>query len=317
MTVDVCKTNYKDLEAVRIGTDTLEVIVLPGQGAKLASLRSRASGKEFLLQREGERYRSSSYGSDYLAGECSGFDDVFPTVLSYYYEREPWKGMLVPDHGEVWALPWDCEIEGSQVALSVKGLKLPYNLAKTMSFPEADRLRITYELRNESPFPIDFIWCAHIMLEAEKGCRIVAPRGMRRCVATMSDSGTIGNWGEEFDYPVMRLPDGSSYDASLHRGSDADDYQKFFFKGRVPEGRAGLEYPDGHILTVSFPEWDVPYFAGIQAEGGKLGIRGIFLEPSTAADDRPDLARFRSADSVLPAKGLLSWYLDMSVVCPS
>ncbi|MEI6388519.1 MAG: hypothetical protein WCQ50_18040 [Spirochaetota bacterium] len=302
---------------MKIESEALAAVVIPEHGAKLASLRSLSSGREFLFQRPGVKYRRSSYDSDYLAGECSGFDEVCPTVLEYFYDREPWKGIRIPDHGEVWALPWSCETDSESLDLSVRGVRLPYQLRKRITLAEPDCLRISYELTNETAFPIDFIWCAHIMLEAEKGCRIAGPRDMGRCVATMSESGAIGAWGEEFDYPVTPLKDGSSYDASLHRGADADDYQKFFFKGRVPEGRAGLEYPDGHVLTVSFPEREVPCFAAIQAEGGKLGIRCVFLEPSTAAFDRPDLARLKGLNSVLPPKGRLVWHLGLRVTLPS
>ena len=64
----------------------------------------------------------------------SGFDEVFPSIESCYYPVEPWEGVKVPDHGEVWSLPWRYEVHEDSVDLSVHGVRFPYRLQKKIHF---------------------------------------------------------------------------------------------------------------------------------------------------------------------------------------
>ena len=103
----IMEATYKDLQAVRVESGRVSALFLHRYGGKLASLRDRESGREFLAQAPGEHYRTPRYGGDYTEFECSGFDDMFPTIDPVCCMQEPWKGVEMPDHGEVYALPWD------------------------------------------------------------------------------------------------------------------------------------------------------------------------------------------------------------------
>ena len=76
----------------------------------MVSLVCKETGYEFLVQRKGKTYREQPFDGVYVEGECSGYDDMFLTVDECYYENDPWKGIKMADHGEVWSLPWECEI---------------------------------------------------------------------------------------------------------------------------------------------------------------------------------------------------------------
>ena len=85
--------NYKDLKAISMESRLLSAVFLPEQGAKLASLVCRKSGREFLVQAPGENYKKLEYAGEYVAAECSGFDDMFPNIDEYEYTKFPWKGL--------------------------------------------------------------------------------------------------------------------------------------------------------------------------------------------------------------------------------
>jgi hypothetical protein len=82
----------------------------------------------------------------------------------------------------------------------------------------------------------------------------------------------------------------------------------------MPEGWCAVRFPRlGLRVKLSFPVEKVPYLAILPNEGGIDGLRELFIEPCTASYDRPDLARLRGEHSVLPARGSLSWHLEIEV----
>jgi hypothetical protein len=84
MQTRVYESTYKDQPAVTIESDNIAAQFLPGIGAKMASLRYKPLDLELLVQRPGVAYLTQPYDGDYVAGECSGFDDMFPTIDACY-----------------------------------------------------------------------------------------------------------------------------------------------------------------------------------------------------------------------------------------
>ncbi len=295
---------------------------IPDQGAKLCSLIEKESGYEYVYQGKSGQYRTAQYAQDYLSGECAGVDEMFPNIDVFYYDSYPWQGIAFPDHGEVWALPWQYQIEDESLAMSVFGVKLPYRLTKKITLSEKLQTRskkgavcMDYDVKNMSSFPMDYIWAAHMMLQAEEGCRFEFEKELSKAYTTMSDSGMIGVYGDTFYYPYIETKEGQIYDMQVYRGSQANDYQKFYFadKLRSGQGWGRIRYPKHGSLTVRFPEEEVPYLGAIQAEGGELGINCMFLEPCTGAFDRPDLAKLHRMNSILEAKEEKKWHLELEI----
>ena len=103
----VAQGSYKDQQAVVLETGEARAVLLPRWGAKLASFVHKGLGAEVLWQAAGDRYIPTKYGDIFETGEFSGFDEMFPTIARCFYESAPWAGVEVPDHGEVWTLPWE------------------------------------------------------------------------------------------------------------------------------------------------------------------------------------------------------------------
>lgn len=91
---------YKDRPAIRVDTGALTALFLPEDGGKLASLKAR-DGYEYLYQGPESRYRRLTVDGSYIEAECSGWDDMFPTIDPYQPEGLP----LYPDHGEICRIP--------------------------------------------------------------------------------------------------------------------------------------------------------------------------------------------------------------------
>ena len=313
MSIKISESTYKGIFCLKIENETICVTFLPAQGAKLCSLIYKPTGKEFILQSSHAAYPEAEYAQNYLLGDCAGVDEMFPNIDQCFYDAEPWLGTRLPDHGEVWALPWNYTIGKDDIEFHTHGVRLPYTLSKRVSIAQPCTLKTDYIVRNMSPFPMDYIWAAHMMIASQKGCALNFPEGLKKAYVTMSDSQLIGTYGDTFEYPLVHKQDGTVYDVRIHRGPEANDYQKFYFADPLPEGWGEILYPDGHRLRVEFPKEEVPYIGAIQAEGGELNIRCLFLEPCTGAFDRPDIAKLHGMNSVLPPNSESGWYLNIKV----
>jgi galactose mutarotase-like enzyme len=302
---------YKDLGAVILENKVLRAMVLPDFGSKLASLVYKPLGRELLWQNPGPLYLRTSYGDPYTEGELSGFDEMFPTISRCHYERAPWSGVELPDHGEVWTIPWSPTLEPEELRLQVHGMRLPYRLEKRLGL-EGGCLRIAYRAVNLAPVQMDYLWAAHPLFNASPGMELIVPEGMNRIVNTVPGR-RLGSYGAMYDFPLARLPEGP---LALNRvpPQNAEGYQKYYFCGRVPDGWCLLYDPEARLnIGLSYPRKTVPYLGIWLNEGGFAGQYNIAPEPATAAMDRIDLARMWGTHSVLEAGQALEWHLNITV----
>ncbi|MEA5004088.1 MAG: hypothetical protein VB081_11380, partial [Christensenella sp.] len=182
--------SYKDQRAAVLKNDVLEARFLPDFGGNLAWL---SDGKrQFMVQRPEPAYRTMPFDGLYTDGECSGMDDMFPTIDACYCEDAPWKGTLLSDHGEVWNTRCDMQLEEESVAFAMHGIRLPYRFEKRISFSAAHCVRIDYCVTNLSEFDFDFVWAGHTMLCAEPGLRLSVPEDCDAGLAVFSNHGSIG-----------------------------------------------------------------------------------------------------------------------------
>lgn len=307
-------SQYKDIKAVTIESETISAQFLPGIGAKFASLIYKPLGYELLVQRSGEKYRHQPFDGDYVAGECSGIDDMFPTIDMCFYDRYPWAGIKMADHGEVWSLPWDFITEGDKLHFSVYGVRFPYRLEKWASFTQDGILRLEYRLTNLSGFDFNCLWAIHPLINLEEGVELVLPDGVQKVVRTFSLGPEVAQYGDECDWPEGIMQDGKSRDFRWLRPKSAGTADKYFIKGKLPEGWCGLKYHHSNFsLAISFPVEKVPYLGVLPNEGGWQDLYNIFLEPGTASFDRPDAARYRNEVSTLEANSTYEWHLNITL----
>ena len=306
-------TVYKDQTAVAVENDALRFLFLPETGASIASILWKRENRELLIQRPELAYRRVAFGERYVDAECSGIDDMFPTIDTCYYERFPWEGVKLADHGEVWNLPCDTDLSSSGVGFITQGVRLPYLFHKRAAFLDDLTLRLKYRVENPTPFDMDFIWAGHMMLRAEPGVKVRVPKSCVEAQTVFSNSGRIGGYADQFSYPVFTDANGNQWDMSVMGKADGSS-EKFYFKEKLTRGNCSVLYPDGLVLNISFPESQVPYLGILHNRGGFMDMYNLFVEPCTAPFDRPDVARIMRKGSVVKANSNYSWYLDLGVM---
>jgi galactose mutarotase-like enzyme len=306
------------LRLLRGHRDGLEVALLPEVGGKMVSLRS-AEGREWLWQTPRRPFRKPAYGGAFEAYDISGFDECFPGIGEGPYPLAPWEGVTVPDHGELWTLPWDHAIEDDALTLAVHGVRFPYRIEKRLTL-ESGQVRLDYRLQNLSPFPLRYLWSAHPLFAARPGMRVLMPDGVRVRVDWSKD-GRLGGLGAEHDWPSTRTPAGEQVRLDMLPPEDAGTADKLYTTRLPPAAEAGwcaLDDPaTGQRLTLRFDPALVPYvgvwlnLGGWPVTPGTEPCYNVALEPCTGFPDRVDEAIRRHEVATLPGKGVVEWWLTL------
>ncbi|MFB2117995.1 hypothetical protein [Parapedobacter sp. 2B3] len=308
----ISQSTYKDKDSIVLENGVIRAEFLPHPGGKMVSFQSKESGFEFLVQRPGEIYKDQPFDGDYVAGECSGFDDMFPTIDVCEYQEEPWKGAKMADHGEVWSLPWESELTTDAVELKVEGVRFPYELTKRIYFLDERTLRFDYSLKNRSAFDFEFLWAGHFMFNMDVGTEVVVPNDCKRAVSVFTNANRP--YGEILNWPLFENAQGDTYAANISRPATVKAFEKYYFENKLESGWCELVYKDlPHRLRLDFTAETVPYLGILMNEGGWGGLYNIFIEPCTVCYDRPDVAKQRGQVSKVPPHSTYLWGLNLQI----
>lgn len=311
MNLNLSEAEFKGIKCLIMENNLLKVTILPF-GSRIVSIINKETDREFLLQQDSTEYTVDKYAGDYVGFNPCGFDDMFPTINECFYEGYPWKGHILPDHGEVWGLNWQYKIEADKLKMHTYGVRLPYKLEKSLYFSHGNTLRIEYSAKNLTEFDMNFLWAAHPILAAEEGMEFYLPSDCKRAVSVLGQSERIGGFGEESDWPVIKTPKGFSLQLNKFRDASKNNCEKYYFKNRLKEGWVKIKYPsDNSTLSLNFPPEKVP-FLGILVDEGywKNKLSFMIPEPCTAAFDSINLSKLYSMDSVIKGNGNYDWFLE-------
>lgn len=316
MSIKIYNSKYKNVPAVTMESNELTIQFLPEFGGKMASLVHNKTSKEFLIQGNNPEYKVLKYDGDYVESECSGFDDMFPTIDRFYYTEYPWKGTEVPDHGEVCSLSWDKDILEDCLYMRVYGVRFPYKLEKWIRFKTDNVFTIEYKATNLSSFDMDFIWAAHMMINVEEGGEIIVPYGENTAATCVfSEDRNFATVGDKILWPIAKRRDGGIQDLRITaRKDEKGNNYKIYFDEKVPEGWCAYRYNSHKLqLKLLFPPERVPYLSIWLNEGSFHNFQNIALEPCTGSYDRPDMAKIHGQNSIIKAKSEYSWFLDFHI----
>lgn len=299
---------YRGMTCFFLENEVLRAVVL-NYGGKFVSVYHRELKHEFLTQPEEEAYRVSSYGSSFSEGAFCGFDDMFPTIDRCIYPVWPHEGSVMPDHGEVWTVPWEVQAEEDGLLLQVHGIRLPYILKKRITM-DRETIRIDYSAENQSPCPFSALWAAHPLLNCTENTRLLI-KDAKKIINVMDSSTRLGRYGTLHPWPAAVLPDGGEYRMDKICSREVNLCEKYYVYNEIKEGSAAVIDPSGRV-TFHFPADKVPYLGVWVDEGGYAGKYHVALEPCTAPMDALDLA-MKSGRAVNYAPGeKRDWYLEMT-----
>ena len=294
------ETTFLGEPAIALHSEDLEVVVLPRRGAKIASLRERPGGREWLEQPAGQLGRPPDYGSAFTDAGLFGWDEMLPTITATSYPDGEHEGAPLPDHGEVWTLPWDTSVAGEALVCSTAGRVLPYQVRRTMRAVGAG-LQLEYELSASGTAPLWLLWAAHPQFAVGgRGTRIVLPAEVRQLL-------------DVWPRTEPRHVQWPGPDVESTNGLSSGAGRKLYV---LPDARirsAGLVDEDGTWLRL---DWDpdlVPYF-GLWLDNGAYARHPVIaLEPATGYYDDLALAvKNQRVPQIHPGRPL-RWSLFVSL----
>lgn len=304
-------STFKGVDAVIIENNHIRCTILPEYGGKMASLYDKQAEYEWLYQSSEDEMQIPSYGADFSAFDSSGFDEMFPGIDEGPHPNDC---DFIPDHGEVWAMPWKCSEETYGLKLEVSSPVFPYRLVKHIHLEE-NSVELSYEAINQSDKNFSFIWAAHALLNMKSSTYIRVPEGMNEVINVEKETEHLGKWGDCHSFPITRSKKTKqAIDLSAMESPEADNIEKFYFKEPLSKGWCQTVQPDvGRTLTYKFPADKVPYLGVWKTHGGYRGDYNFALEPCTGMYDDVYVADKIDKVSRIPAQGSYCWGLTMEL----
>lgn len=282
--------------------------ILPDPGGKMIVLTDKRSGREWIKPKRPVSYRPIGYGGDYGDFDRTGFDECFPAIASADYPRDPWKGAQIPDHGEIWTIPWECEESSDGLRMHVHGVRFPYIFHKTIDV-EGDGLRVSYRVENPTPCEMPCLWSAHPIFEIEKGMRAILP-SCSKIVIDYSKDDRLGGYLNEITWPEARDNEGNVVDLGTFGPKNSNTADKIY-ACRVSEGYAALYEPQsGDYLAFTFDTSEIPHVGLWSNIGGWPSGEPDYncaLEPCNGYPDKLGNGEHK----VIAPHGYLKWTLSL------
>jgi len=309
--------DWHGLAAWTLESELVRTVVVPQVGAKIVSLLDKRNGVEWLAAPGDRSLRPIAYGADFEKQDMSGWDEMFPTISACLH---PGPGAhhaaALPDHGEVWALPWAVDETGAQLRLSVEGQALPYRLTRTMRFTAPDTLVLDYRLDNLHDDPLPYIWAAHPQFACGAGGEIHLPQEVTRVCNVLPPS---YGWGEpetEYDWPHALRAEGRLYHMPSVHAPTQTAARKFYILPHQHIAGAGVVHRnESNAIRLAWDPAAVPYF-GLWVDEGALNHQSVVTpEPTTGFYDSLERAWQKQQVLVLDAGATTAWALTVQLQC--
>ncbi|NJM07057.1 DUF5107 domain-containing protein [Candidatus Gracilibacteria bacterium] len=197
---------YYGFRALVLENRYLRAVLLPDLGGKIWSLVDKLADRELLWHNPRVPPRAAVYGATYDDWFCGGWDDLFPNDAPTTVGGDNY-----PDHGELWALPfdWHVDLENDAAVVTLRRagvVTTTYHEKRIVLRADEPLLRIRQRLHNQGLRPIDFLWKMHPALRVSPTSRIDLPS----CTVRTSDlfNERLAQGTTKFSWPSAPGPTG-------------------------------------------------------------------------------------------------------------
>jgi galactose mutarotase-like enzyme len=308
------------MHSLVLQNECLRVRVIPQLGCKIVEIYDLENDHEWLWSDKSRPIKAANYGDQYDLYDISGFDECFPNIG---ISQDPKNiGVTLPDHGEIWSLPWDVTDEVNGVSATVLGKLFDYRFSRKLSL-KSNKLAIEYSVSNIGDSEITYMWSAHPLFAIDENMKIEIT-GNPKMSKEFGFGGRIGpdgdNWYEghlsEHVWPSVLGANGQISDMS-EVSLDKVLTDKVVLDAPV-DGLVSLKkLSSGRSLTMKFSPLELP-FLGICYNFGAWPLTGepatwVALEPTTGKTDRLDECAELDCARVLPPKSNANWSLEIEL----
>lgn len=316
-------TTWHGIAALALENAALRTVVVPTMGAKIVSLLDKRTGAEWLAGPGGRPFRPAAYGASFDQQDMSGWDEMFPTITACLYPVPgAYAGAPLPDHGEVWAVPWThpetkpgTHAGGEDLTLAVEGRALPYRLTRRLSLEVPATLRFDFHLVNLGAEPLPYIWAAHPQFVCGGEAQVVLPPEVTHVYNVLTEEWGWGAFNATLPWPTAPGP---AADASLQLDAIGPPTlkraRKFYLLPDQAIGSATLvRRPAGDWLRMAWDPAQLPYL-GLWVDEGALNAASVAApEPATGFYDSLALAWQNRRVAVVQPGAEVTWWLTVQL----
>ncbi|MEX0719548.1 MAG: hypothetical protein WD059_02690 [Balneolaceae bacterium] len=297
--------------------ETLQLKVVPELGGKISSLINKKTNTQFLYSSNEKMYglKLPSYGDNFEPPYAFGFDECFPNIASGTFAFNGSEKNL-PDHGELWTQPWEYELKGNSIHLSVNGVELNYRFTKSIHLKK-DTVEIRYQLENFESFPFEYIWSSHPLLNVQAGDKILLPEDIDEMLLVSGTSGEDESNPHQLPWPWLDDQE-KKIDYSFVQSHNSGMAVKLF-ASQLKKGIAGIyRKKTNESLIFNFNISKIPFLGIWLCYGGwPKGTNSeytIALEPATGRPDSLSTAAKKGESSKIEIGEIKNWELNISIV---
>jgi len=277
----------QDFEVYSLENEDIQLAVVPELGAKIISLKDRRTGREWLWHPQGglKLFRNCA-DNEFSASPLVGIDECLPTIAAC-----SWRERKLPDHGELWAMPWnvnDQAWENGILKTKVRLMISPFELERTIEL-EGNEIHLVYELSNLGTVEENYIWAIHPLLRLRPGDQLELPTSTR---ALLNGAG----WVDALDSVVPPTSCSKLFASPLQEGWAA-------IANQDTGDRLELEWDPAENNTLGL--W--------LTRGGWHGHHHFAIEPTNSAEDGLASAAQRQCCGVVAASASISWRLCLKL----
>ena len=314
MNTSISQTSWHGQNAWVLENETIRTVVVPDVGAKLVSLFDKRTEREWLVGVGKRPFQKIPYAASFTDQDMSGWDEMFPTIVACGYPAPgKFAGAPLPDHGEVWTMPWTVDTTNSDaLRTSVTGKALPYRLTRTLAYRASDSLLMHYELENLSGEPMPFMWAAHPQFACPDGAEIVLPSQVKEVCNTLPADWGWGEPEQRFDWPEAINVNGEPIRIDQTGPVTLNQAYKFFVVPEISANWASvIQNKTKDWLRFDWDAAQVPYL-GIWVDQGVFSHESVVaLEPITGFYDSLAVAWQKNLVTMIEAGEVTSWSLSV------
>jgi hypothetical protein len=220
---------YRGLPLVRLENRWCAIDVLARTGGKILRVVDKVTDRNVLWENPRIVPHEAPIFASFDDHWPGGWDDAFPggaPSTDRYGEATPYMG-------ELWTARWDWRVvdrDGPELELSVLTPITPARYTKTLRLrDDAPVLDISYRIEHVGTQPFDFMWGLHPALAISPHHRFDVP-ATRGQVDEWAGGG-LGRQGDEYEWPNLPLPDGTTLDVREVRAPDYGSLALHFLTG--------------------------------------------------------------------------------------
>jgi hypothetical protein len=226
---------------------------------------------------------------------------MFPSVDGCTFPTEPFAGLDVVDHGELWSLQWETlEDSASTVVQRVRSERFAYSFERALVL-DGPTLRANYTvvLDETTPLALPLLWALHPQFAMQEGSRVKLV-GVRAHVLDTSDASAVR--------PVEWLGD-----LVIERDVESGGDRMIYATPGELISEARIVDRNGSTMRLTWDHDFAPYLGIWMDDGRYTRGRVVALEPTNGFFD--DLARAHHSGTVgtfAPGTSV-AWWVELTI----